>query len=164
MNELLTLEDLISSIVYDSNSDIDQIYKDLKAIRKLPTLNRSDHPKAYKVRDELGLFIETYKLIFKSKGCILEIDIDPVIDTEDEFGMTIGDNTVFNTDECFSKAIEAGVVSINRDNDTIRIYGSDLVKYEIAEVSEIMWNILWSGVRIIKFVDVKTNKEVRGYY
>ena len=110
MNELLTLEDLISSIVYDSNSDIDQIYKDLKAIRKLPTLNRSDHPKAYKVRDELGLFIETYKLIFKSKGCILEIDIDPVIDTEDEFGMTIGDNTVFNTDECFSKAIEAGVV------------------------------------------------------
>lgn len=164
MNELLTLEDLISSIVYDSNSDIDQIYKDLKAIRKLPTLNRSDHPKAYKVRDELGLFIELFKLVFKSRGCILEIDIDPVIDTEDEFGMTIGDNTVFNTDECFSKAIEAGVVSINRDNDTIRIYGSDLVKYEIAEVSEIMWNILWSGVRIIKFVDVKTNKEVRGYY
>ena len=164
MNELLTLEDLISSIVYDSNSDIDQIYKDLKAIRKLPTLNRSDHPKAYKVRDELGLFIELFKLVFKSRGCILEIDIDPVIDTEDEFGMTIGDNTVFNTDECFSKAIEAGVVSINRDNDTIRIYGSDLVKYEIAEVSEIMWNILWSGVRVIKFVDVKTNKEVRGYY
>ena len=164
MNELLTLEDLISSIVYDSNSDIDQIYKDLKAIRKLPTLNRSDHPKAYKVRDELGLFIELFKLVFKSRGCILEIDIDPVIDTEDEFGMTIGDNTVFNTDECFSKAVEAGVVSINRDNDTIRIYGSDLVKYEIAEVSEIMWNILWSGVRVIKFVDVKTNKEVRGYY
>ena len=92
MNKMRFIEYLIKAIVYDKNSDIDQIYKDLRTIRNLKTINRSDHPKAYKVRDELEMFISYYNKIFKSKTYVLEIEGDYY---EKEFYMTIGDDEVW---------------------------------------------------------------------
>lgn len=157
MNKMRFIEYLIKAIVYDKNSDIDQIYKDLRTIRNLKTINRSDHPKAYKVRDELEMFISYYNKIFKSKTYVLEIEGDYY---EKEFYMTIGDDEVWESYDCCKEAIEAGAMEIISDRLVCRISGADLVKYGIADVSEIVWNILWSGVTSIKVVDAKTGKTI----
>ena len=51
-------------------------------------------------------------------------------------------------------------MEIISDRLVCRISGADLVKYGIADVSEIVWNILWSGVTSIKVVDAKTGKTI----
>lgn len=164
IKDIFDIDDLVMAIVYDSNSNIDQIYKDLRAIRNLKTLNSSDYADAYKIRGKLSFYIEIFKLVFKSKRCILEIDGHRDEECEDLFSIEIGDDPVFNTDTSFRNALVNGMLTIDDEKETIKIYGADLVKYEIATVGEIMWNLLWSETRVINLTDTKTKKNIQIAY
>ena len=76
-----------------------------------------------------------------------------------EFWICIGDDAVFAEYECFQEALDAGVITIDRKECTARIYGADLVKYRVATISEILWNMLWSGICCIDIIDTKTGKK-----
>lgn len=161
-----SVEDLVSSIVCyqdenHNNKDIDLIYNDLITIRDLKTLNNSSIPEYKNPKKQLETFIEFYRCLFMDKNYMLsipmfKIDDDICVETEyDMFYIEIGDDSVFLSDENIQAAIKSFDMYVDHDKLVVVISGSTLVKHNIADISEIIWKILWSGANDIEIIKIQ---------